>query len=663
MTPTLTRTPTFDTFTNANAIKQGMVKYKEGGITSMLWKTKYAVLRQNTLEFQKAEGAKISFAIILAHVTGLTRYEAIPNCFELVRAANPAQFPGTPLREQPQKCLYMKFDRDEDLYEWQDSIYNRCPSISGVSAPTNFSHKVHVGFDPGTGAFLGLPQEWERLLNNSAITKDDYRKNPQAVIEVLEFYSEQQKRGGEQQYGAPGSNPAMPGGTPMGIGHSSSNAGASIAPPRPGPPGSFSSASSQPYGMTPPRSQAQTPSGSRSVSGASTQQPNGAPQDDKLNMGSEMRRLMEEEKRKIQQQQEARDRQRRLEAEARERDRREFDEYQASIPKKAGTIAQQEVGGGGYSNGQDRYTPGRAAPAAPGDRSRQQTQQRQQPRQVGGTNDPPRAPYAQSSSSSRDQSPTPGRMEQLQPPSHPAERTQSPSTRPPNGIAAAPRAPPGSQPKPLNVNKTNATNAQRKPDASKQEAEAKPAEKKKEARMSSMSEAEVMSRLRKIVTRYDPNETYSKQKKIGQGASGSVYIAKVRSDATSPVGKSLYRRDGSDARVAIKTMDLRHQPRKELIVNEIIVMKESVHPNIVNYLDSFLIEGDSELWVIMEYMNGGALTDVIENNPVISEDQISAICNEVCDRQLKEERTNHVTDMQRSSPSTHPGNHSPRHQI
>jgi serine/threonine protein kinase len=144
-----------------------------------------------------------------------------------------------------------------------------------------------------------------------------------------------------------------------------------------------------------------------------------------------------------------------------------------------------------------------------------------------------------------------------------------------------------------------------------------------------MSESEVMARLRKIVTKHDPNETYSKQKKIGQGASGSVYIAKVRSDATSPVGKSLYRRDGSEARVAIKTMDLKHQPRKELIVNEIIVMKESVHPNIVNYLDSFLIENDSELWVIMEYMNGGALTDVIENNPVISEDQIAAICNEV----------------------------------
>lgn len=95
-------------------------------------------------------------------------------------------------------------------------------------------------------------------------------------------------------------------------------------------------------------------------------------------------------------------------------------------------------------------------------------------------------------------------------------------------------------------------------------------------------------------------------------ASGLVFVARTVS---------------SGRKVAIKQMDLSQQPRKELIVNEIIVMKESQHANIVNFLDAFLLKG-SELWVVMEFMEGGALTDVIENNK-LTEDQIAAICLEV----------------------------------
>jgi serine/threonine protein kinase len=88
-------------------------------------------------------------------------------------------------------------------------------------------------------------------------------------------------------------------------------------------------------------------------------------------------------------------------------------------------------------------------------------------------------------------------------------------------------------------------------------------------------------------------------------------------------------------KVAIKQMDLAQQPRKELIVNEIIVMKESQHPNVVNFLDAFLVR-NGELWVIMEFMEGGALTDVIENaNGGLGEDQIAAICLEVRSRWLR----------------------------
>lgn len=95
-------------------------------------------------------------------------------------------------------------------------------------------------------------------------------------------------------------------------------------------------------------------------------------------------------------------------------------------------------------------------------------------------------------------------------------------------------------------------------------------------------------------------------------ASGHVFVAKHLA---------------SGRKVAVKQMDLAAQPRKELIVNEILVMKESRHANIVNFLDAFLLK-QADLWVIMEFMEGGALTDVIENNP-LEEDQIARICLEV----------------------------------
>ena len=52
--------------------------------------------------------------------------------------------------------------------------------------------------------------------------------------------------------------------------------------------------------------------------------------------------------------------------------------------------------------------------------------------------------------------------------------------------------------------------------------------------------------------------------------------------------------------VAIKQMNLSQQPKKELIINEIIVMKENQNPNIVNYLDSYLV--GEELWVCSKHI-------------------------------------------------------------
>lgn len=123
---------------------------------------------------------------------------------------------------------------------------------------------------------------------------------------------------------------------------------------------------------------------------------------------------------------------------------------------------------------------------------------------------------------------------------------------------------------------------------------------------------QIISKLQSICSEGDPTELYKDLVKIGQGASGGVYIAHETQSRPSKT-------------VAIKQMNLEQQPKKELIINEILVMKGSKHPNIVNYIDLYLLKGD--LWVIMEYMEGGSLTEIVTHS-VMTEGQIGAVCRE-----------------------------------
>ncbi|KAI2650720.1 Serine/threonine-protein kinase PAK 2 [Labeo rohita] len=125
-----------------------------------------------------------------------------------------------------------------------------------------------------------------------------------------------------------------------------------------------------------------------------------------------------------------------------------------------------------------------------------------------------------------------------------------------------------------------------------------------------MTDEEIMDKLRTIVSIGDPKKKYTRYEKIGQGASGTVFTA-----IDVATGQE----------VAIKQINLQKQPKKELIINEILVMKELKNPNIVNFLDSFLV--GEELFVVMEYLAGGSLTDVVTET-CMDEAQIAAVCRE-----------------------------------
>lgn len=116
--------------------------------------------------------------------------------------------------------------------------------------------------------------------------------------------------------------------------------------------------------------------------------------------------------------------------------------------------------------------------------------------------------------------------------------------------------------------------------------------------------------LQMVVSPGDPRENLDNFMKIGEGSTGTVCIATERS---------------TGRKVAVKKMDLRKQQRRELLFNEVVIMRDYHHPNIVEMYESFLV-GD-ELWVVMEFLEGGALTDIV-THARMDEEQIATVCKQ-----------------------------------
>ncbi|KAJ7711567.1 STE/STE20/PAKA protein kinase [Mycena metata] len=556
--------PTSGSGPGGGVVRQGPVSVKEDGtFASWIWKVKWMILKEQTLTLHKSENSPQQSVILLRDIANIERTDLKPYCLLL--------------ETQDRKRYFFSLKNDEELYGWQDDVYSRSP-LMGVSNPTNFVHKVHVGFDPVSGAFTGMPDQWSKLLTKSAITREDYAKDPQAVLDVLEFYTDHQKRELEREREMDTGAPArFNAGTGLGgMGMSGSTSSLTDRPPakrqESAPPG-LDATSSFP---SPPRTQplqSSRPAPPRPLLTGTRPAPAAPP----LNGGPAVPSKSPGE---LPSSADLRARQKALGPPA----PAPASSANAGIPLRKDSLQ--------TAPNQQQQRQEQRAEAAKRERERDRAEQRERDEQ-----------------------------QQERPPLGPPSKTAPTMNAPSSSAAAATAGPPPVKPlqpakKPMIQFDEKA--AEKAGQGTQGVAAAAAALEKKEGgmkekRISTMTEVQIMEKLRQVVCDDDPKTLYSKIKKVGQGASGHVYVAK-----TLATGK----------KVAIKEMDLAHQPRKELIVNEILVMKESQHPNIVNFLESYLVKSN-ELWVVMEYMEGGALTDIIENN-TMEEDQISSICFETC---------------------------------
>ena len=127
----------------------------------------------------------------------------------------------------------------------------------------------------------------------------------------------------------------------------------------------------------------------------------------------------------------------------------------------------------------------------------------------------------------------------------------------------------------------------------------------------SFKECDFMKEINKLCVIEKLTNKYQLENKIGEGAGGIVYLGKNK-DTTQ--------------KVAIKKIQIDCFQKKELLLMEIKAMKNlHHHKNIINYIESYR-EGNT-LWIVMEYLAGGPLTDVA-TEVCIPEELIATVCRE-----------------------------------
>lgn len=116
-----------------------------------------------------------------------------------------------------------------------------------------------------------------------------------------------------------------------------------------------------------------------------------------------------------------------------------------------------------------------------------------------------------------------------------------------------------------------------------------------------------------VFIKSDPSQDFIILNEIGEGGFGKVYRCASNKDS------EIY---------ALKYIDITSQKQKIYIGNEITIMKTTDHPNVVKLHDVYLHKG--RIFMIMDYMDGGCLTPVIEDLKLdIPENVIAFILREV----------------------------------
>jgi protein-serine/threonine kinase len=115
----------------------------------------------------------------------------------------------------------------------------------------------------------------------------------------------------------------------------------------------------------------------------------------------------------------------------------------------------------------------------------------------------------------------------------------------------------------------------------------------------------------------DPSDVYVRLRKVGEGAMGTVYVAASRSDPSRIV--------------ALKRVEVKSKQVMDALEQEIFMMHSTQHANIVQVFEAYLHR--NFMWIVMEYMDGGSLTDLLfdlaEHKEQLTEPQIAYVCREV----------------------------------